>query len=363
MTSKDEQVRAAIADQASEWFVVNDEARLGPEESAALVAWLKASPVHVEEFLGMSVIARDLHTACVDPEFAPDALLARAHADDKEPVRSFWSRMFAAITDVPVRRWYPAAITVAAVGVAAVGLLLWNHRPIARLSAPADTMALHFATRHGELRTYRLADNSVLHLNTDSAVTVRYSQTQRLVELTAGEVHFEVTHEPQRAFRVVAGPAEVIDLGTQFDVRLATNAAVVTVVAGRVAVEPSPLPGTGRLGSSQNPATGSVQLGANQQISMIQGQWPATPIPVDAQRATAWLHRQIVFDREPLKRIAAEFNRYAQKPIEITTPDLQDLEVSGVVSTDDPEEMLAFLRSLEGVRVEVTATRIRVSRK
>ena len=89
----------------------------------------------------------------------------------------------------------------------------------------------------------------------------------------------------------------------------------------------------------------------------------AAPTPIDAQHATAWLHRQIVFDREPLKRIAAEFNRYAQKPIEITTPDLQDLEVSGVVSTDDPEEILAFLRSLEGVRVEVTATEIRVFRK
>jgi len=359
MTSKDEQVRAAIADQASEWFVVNDEARLGPQESAALVAWLKASPVHVEEFLGVSVIARDLRAACDDPEFAPDALLARAHADEEDSVRSFWSRMFAAITDVPVRRWYPAAITVAAVGVAAVGLLLWNYKPSARLSASADTIALHFATRHGELRTYRLADNSVLHLNTDSAVTVRYSQTQRLVELTAGEAHFEVTHEPQRAFRVLAGPAEVIDLGTQFDVRLTTNAAVVTVVAGRVAVEPSPLPG--REGTGLVPV--SVQLGANQQISMIQGQWPATPTPIDAQHATAWLHRQIVFDREPLKRIAAEFNRYAQKPIEITTPDLQDLEVSGVVSTDDPEEILAFLRSLEGVRVEVTATEIRVFRK
>jgi ferric-dicitrate binding protein FerR (iron transport regulator) len=34
-------------------------------------------------------------------------------------------------------------------------------------------------------------------------------------------------------------------------------------------------------------------------------------ISVDAQRTTAWLHREIVFDHEPLERVAAVFNRYA----------------------------------------------------
>jgi transmembrane sensor len=92
-----------------------------------------------------------------------------------------------------------------------------------------------------------------------------------------------------------------------------------------------------------------------------EGQWPASPTAVDAQLATAWLHRQIAFDREPLEKVAAEYNRYAPKPIEITTAELRKLEVSGTFSTDDPEELLAFLRSLEGVKVEVTATQIRVS--
>jgi transmembrane sensor len=93
------------------------------------------------------------------------------------------------------------------------------------------------------------------------------------------------------------------------------------------------------------------------------GTWPATPMTVDAQRTTSWLHRQINFDRVPLGRVAAEFNRYAPKPVEITTARLRDLEISGVFSTDDTEEFIAFLRSLEGVRVEITATRILVSQK
>jgi hypothetical protein len=49
------------------------------------------------------------------------------------------------------------------------------------------------------------------------------------------------------------------------------------------------------------------------------------------------------------------------KPIEIATPALRNLQISGVFATDDTEAFIAFLRSLKGVRVEVMETRIRVS--
>jgi transmembrane sensor len=73
------------------------------------------------------------------------------------------------------------------------------------------------------------------------------------------------------------------------------------------------------------------------------------------------LHRQIAFDHEPLERVAAEYNRYTSKPIEIATPALRTLQISGVFATDDTDAFIAFLRSLKGVRVEVTETRILVS--
>ena len=78
---------------------------------------------------------------------------------------------------------------------------------------------------------------------------------------------------------------------------------------------------------------------------------------------TAWLRGEIMFENEPLERVAAEFNRYAPKPIEIATPALRSLQISGVFATDDTDAFIAFLRSLKGVRVEITATRIRVSQE
>ena len=153
----------------------------------------------------------------------------------------------------------------------------------------------------------------------------------------------------------------MVDLGTKFDVRLEHDSTVVTVVVGTVGVGPSrPLDARGAV--QQNSAPRFVQLGAGEQLRVAEGQWPATPKVVDAESATAWLRKEIVFDHEPLEHVAVEFNRYAPTPIELSTPALRNLQISGVFATDDTDAFIAFLRSLKGVRVEVTSTQIRVSR-
>ena len=361
MISNEEQVRAAIAEQAAGWLVANDEG-LDARESAALAAWLKVSPVHVEEFLRVSVIARDLREARTDPEYSLETVLAQAQSDDDTPVRPLWPRVVAPLSGMSSRRWLTAAVAMAAVVGLSLGLpSLWRVRPVAPLPVGVGTTALHLETGHGEQLSRRLEDNSVLHLNTDSAVTVRFSKTQRLVTLTSGQAEFEVAHDPARAFRVLTGSAEVVAIGTQFDVRLEEDSTVVTVIEGRVAVAPSPM--LEKRGTNPNDPPRYVHVGADQQIRVTEAEWPVTPILVDAQHTTAWLHREIVFDHEPLERVAAEFNRYAPKPIEIATPALQSLQISGAFATDDTDAFIAFLRTLKGVRVEVTATRILVSQQ
>jgi transmembrane sensor len=359
MTSNDEKIRAAIAEQAGDWFVGNDEGLPEVQDSADLAAWLKTSPVHIEEFLGVSVIARDLREARTNPEYSLEAILARARAEDEPGVQPLRQPPSDAVRVGASRRWLTATVAMAACVLLSIGSFLTQNGGLNRHPTASDGMtALHFETRHGEQLTRRLADGSVLHLNTDSAVTIRYGKRERVAELTSGEADFEVAHEPKRAFRVLAGSVEVSDLGTTFDVRLGLYSTVVTVVEGEVAVGPSTVAGR----PAGSPWTG-VQVGANQQVIIADGIWPpAKAFAVDAQRATAWLHRQIAFEHEPLEKVAAEFNRYAPKPIEIVTPGLQKLEISGVFTTNDPAAFIAFLRSMEGVRVEETATRFRVSR-
>jgi transmembrane sensor len=352
MNSNDEQIRAAITEQASEWFVANEEGPIDARDSAALAAWFSTSPVHIEEFLGVSVVARDLKEASTDPEYSLEAILARAGAKEGGPVQRLWPRMIETVRETPSGRWFPAV--AAMIVVLSLGLLItWNLRPTGRPAGLTGIATLHFETGHGEQITQRLADNSLLHLNTDSAVGVRYSKSERLVTLMSGQAEIEVAHEANRAFRVHTRSADIIDIGTQFDVRLEQGSTVVTVVQGRVAVAPQ--------SSSPNSAVGSIELTANQQLRVTEGEWPATPVTVDAERTTSWLHRQIAFDHEPLERVAAEYNRFTSRPIEIATPALRTLRISGVFATDDTDAFIAFLRTLKGVRIEVTETRILVS--
>jgi transmembrane sensor len=247
-----------------------------------------------------------------------------------------------------------------AAGSLCLSVFAWWHLeiPLHTRATDASATALHFSTRHGEQQTQRLPDGSTLHLNTDTSVTMQLSAAERLVTLGTGEAEFEVAHDPNRPFRVLAGAVQVIDRGTRFNVRLDPDGTVITVVEGRVVVAPRPTPT--RANATPNARSGPVELTANQQVSVTQ--WPpSTPVPADAHGTTSWLRRQITFEHEPLSTVASEFNRYASKPIEIATPALGKLEISGVFSIDDPSEFIAFLRTLKGVRVDVTDTRILVS--
>jgi transmembrane sensor len=351
MNAREEQVRNLIAQDAADWFVAT-RAGLTDHERGRLLAWLKTSPVHVEEYLALQVLGRDMRAACEASQDLVDELLAQARREDEKPRRY---SLPALLEGLRASRWQVAAASMAALALVSLGL--WTLRPVTPVSSTAIASALHFQTGHGEQQTHRLADNSTLHLNTDSSVTVQYGDKERRVVLTSGEADFEVVHDHERPFRVIAGVAEVVDLGTRFDVRLQERATLVTVIEGRVAVGVSLAVQNGvRQGHASEP----VQLGANQQVSVAAGMWPVAPVNVDAQRSTAWLHRQIVFERVPLEQVVTELNRYSRIPIEVNAPALRGLEISGVFSTEDITGFIAFLRSLEGVRVEETPTRILV---
>ncbi len=354
MADNEERVRRLIAQDAADWFVAN-RAGLNSREREHFAAWLKASPLNVAEYLAFAVIARDLRDVCRDSPVSLEELLAGARTEGTAPVTPLWPRLAAPLSDIPARRWRAAGVGFALCALLGAGLLtLWRLNPGTHPAAPAAVTTLHFQTGHDDRATERLADNSLVHLNSDSAVTVRFSSRERRVELTSGEAAFEVAHAPGRPFRVVAGVAEALAVGTRFDVRLQGSATVVTVAEGRVTVAPA-----ARAPGSAAPA--DLQLGPDEQVTVAAGEWPAHPVAVDAQRSTAWLHRQIAFDHEPLEQVAGEFNRYSPKPIEIATPALRRLEISGQFATDDTDAFVAFLRSLQHVRVEVTATRIIVS--
>ncbi len=351
MTPSDEEIRAAIAQQAGEWFIANQVGPLADGDAAAFLAWLKASPIHVKEYLGVARIAHDLPTVVGEPQVPLESFLAQMRAGDdsvvslerptpkREPSTSRFSISLA----------WPIAASLLAL---AAGILWWAHD--GQLLGIPKT----YRTAHGEQVARRLPDGSVLHLDTESAVTVHYSGEARMVEVDRGQVLFQVAHDSRR-FRVVAGDAGAIAVGTQFDVYRKAGATTVTVSEGRVAVfmgEPAWL-------RSETGAPAYVQrVTAGYQVRVDAGIMSAQPVPVDLHQVLGWLEHKIVFEHRPLGEVAAEFNRYGRIPIEIEDETLRALPISGSFDADDTDSFVAFLETLPEVRVERTPTRIRVVR-
>ena len=334
MSPREEQIRSLVCEEAVEWFVAHRD-DLDVEQREQFARWLQASPQHVEEYLGIVLTERDLRRA-----------VAGKAGEPGRAVHGFERRRRA-----PVLRWR-YAIAAAAGIVLASGL--WMYQRIAPTPAVAP---VQLATRHGEQLSERLADGSVLHLNTDTAVSIDFREGARRIDLRAGQAMFEV-HDPRRPFTVYAQSLVVTAVGTKFDVYQREDSLVVTVVAGTISVAPMGVAGGG-VAMRQAPAI----LVAGEQLRTRPGEWPGARRSVDPQRATAWLRREIVFAHEPLGELALEFSRYAPAPIVIEDSALRALPVSGTFAADDTAAFIAFLRSLNGVQVDVGSARTRVWHK
>jgi transmembrane sensor len=344
MAPSDEQIRLAIAEQANEWFVENRGGPLDREACIRFMAWLQTSPVHVGEYLAIAELARDLGVAANTAAIPLEPLLARAREETDPVVTLEPSALGKAPATARPRRLRHWSLAAAAVLAFLSLTTLWVTRNGERFGLPRS-----YSTAHGEQRERLLPDGSVLHLNTDSKVTVRYSRRERVVELNRGEALFQVAHDSaQRRFRVAAGNAQVLDVGTQFDVYLRPGAVLVTVVEGTVAVYAG--------AASLTPTALRVGVGYQVEVRDQVG----LPRPVDARAAVAWLKRQIVFEDQPLADVAAEFNRYGGTTLEIDDDSVRALRISGVFDAYDTDSFAAFLQTLNGVVVQKTPTRIRV---
>lgn len=368
MTPTDEQIRLAIAEQAAEWFVAHRTETLDEAGREAFAEWLKASPVHVEEYLRTAAISGELRRVSQDPRLPIEAWIAEATSQPPgvEPQRpdtpdSHSSANVVFLGQGPISphgrrapRWISGWRLAGVLSIPAIALAAFL---MSFLLSGAPARA--YETAHGAQRAWQLADGTMLRLNTDSAVEVRFSRSERVVALERGQAFFKVTHDVHRRFRVIAGQAEVVAVGTQFDVYRHGQTIQVTVLSGRVAVfSGDTLPASD---DATLPA-GALYLPAGQRVRIVGGVI-GKPAGVDLHETESWLRGQIAFEQLPLGKVAAEFNRYIPVPIEIDDPSLQSLRVSGVFDDQDSASFLAFVRTLKtGVVIERSASRIRVYR-
>lgn len=248
---------------------------------------------------------------------------------DQEPALAHRERSVAAFGNFTRR----SAVLAACLAVVTVAGVFFRDDVVTRLHSDHTTSV-------GERTPLTLADGSRVTLNTDSAISVDFEADGRWVRLLRGEVWFDVNPDGDRPFFVEMAEGGIRVTGTSFGVRLQDNAAIVSLTEGQLEL-------------STRPDRGGPYiriLSAGHQARLSNGTI-SQAIALDTTAATAWLRGQLVFFDTPLREVIAELNRYRGGRIIIVDSGLDDLRVSGVFATDDPDAALGVIADTLPVRV------------
>jgi len=321
--STEQERRVRAAHDAAAWLLRLESDAPSVRERAEFVDWLRESPLHVAEMLRLARLQRSLGRFSRWQEVESQLLAGGTDASNVIPLTYDTPSKAPKSKAQKFRRWF---LLAAAASAAVVSLLLL-----------LDTRGA-IGTEVGEKRAITLDDGSEVTLAPNTRLRVRFNADRRVVALLQGQAFFHVHSDPRRPFWVEAGVARTRAIGTSFSVERRSNAVVVTVVEGRVAV--NPLHGT------------DVAVSANEQVALTEAGSAAPVHKVDGKVETAWLQGELIFDNDSVAEVVQRFNAYNRTQIRVIDAAVAARPVTAVFRATDPDSFVAFLQSVGGVRVE-----------
>ncbi len=310
--------------------------------------WLTRSPAHVETFLAV-VQTWNVLDLPAEGSLSSEALIAAARAEPEANNVVHLPRTTPPLQSM--RRWSMGRISQAAAAAAVLVVAGW-------IGYASFTASNVFRNDSQEVRRVTLPDGSLVSLNPDSEIYLRWTASERRLDLRHGRARFQVAKNPQRPFLVDTEFGTVRAVGTIFDVDAQRQETRVTVIEGRVAVETGVVSmrahDSVRAGSQNGAGTNvdnsSLQLSAGDRAK-IMGEEVAGTEDV-APSVVAWTAQRVVFRGATLDRVIDEFNRYQSRPVIIDDSRLAPLIISGVFDPSNPDSLLSYLELYEGVKVE-----------
>lgn len=251
-----------------------------------------------------------------------------AHASAYEDMQSLWGEL-GDIELAPVeqrkRRGPRRAMLAGVAGLCLMGLAAL----VAEKSGLKDRWQADFYTEIGETRLLSLEDGSRISLNTDTAISVHYSQKERRITLLRGEAYFDVAKNPERPFIVEDGALTAKALGTHYSVRTGNGALPqeVQVEEGRVEVT------TGAEIAVLTPGE-AVTLGGDGRLMRARK---------DVAKSMAWREGKLVFSGQPLREVLDILSQYRRGRIVILDEAAARQHVSGIFDLKDTDQALTIL--------------------
>ncbi len=340
----------AIDTAAAEWLLRLRQPHLTLEETLAWQQWLAQDPRHETAFRALEELWDKFGSMPTPAPVSPEAL--RADTYDGSMSVSAWQAQPRAHPARNSRRWALAAMFLIAL-TCVIGGSVVTHSMLGHLSNDRT-----FETAIGQNASVTLADGSTIQMGGDTKLFVVLRPRFRQIELLQGEACFQVARDPARPFRVRAGAATVTAVGTEFNIRRSDDRVVVSVLEGRVLVQPmTPVIPISWIPSSRTfgPA---APLAAGQRTTVDRRGMESTQPVGDSSSAVSWQHGRMAFEAEPLRYVIQDVNRYAQRPIVIADARLGDLRITGTVTEAN---VLGWVRSLEAafaIRADIQPDKI-----
>ncbi len=329
--------REDIHEQACVWISRIDRG-LSEQEIETLSVWLATSNAHREVLFELASLWDDMSVL--------HELSGLFPLHEQEPEQSTGRSN--------VVRWQIAA-SIAFVFLTVGGLFLnqWGASPDDLVVA-----AQRASTQVGEQKSITLSDGSTLHLNTNSVVSIVFSEQERRISLLQGEAYFDVAHEKRRPFVVAAGANTVTAIGTAFNVQLVDSAAFELVVTdGRVLVQDKALQRSeedSKILSGQSAIVdeGSLVFSGEKVLidKKIADRQAVTTELMDDD--LAWQKGMLVFKGETLASVLEEITRYTPMRFQITDESLRTRRVAGSFKVGDIDGLLNALEHSFAIKNE-----------
>jgi transmembrane sensor len=310
---------------AAEWYVRLHSGEVSIEDTLAWQRWLNESPANSQAFARIEEVSHVLR-AVPAPSTVSARQFARDRYDASVPLKDWEGRR-------SLRRIWAAAAVAASFAILALTLSFWR-------TSSSDT----FTTGVGENRNVVLKDGSIVALGGDTRLEVALSENVRAVELARGEALFRVAKDATRPFKVHAGDATIVAVGTAFDVRRGSDHAIVSVADGRVLVEPVAHFLPVFVMHEFMPKLRAVHLDAGEQTTAGSAGIDEPTKVQDPSEITAWQTGRLAFRLRPLRYVIEDVNRYAPKPIVLQGDGVGELIITGTV---ERANIAGWVKSLE----------------
>jgi transmembrane sensor len=330
---------------AAEWLLREEAGRMSSAERSRLDGWLQSSPLHRQAWEAVRQAANTAAHSAADPRIMAMRTAALSMRAERRTIPTWGMVATAALLMLAGG----AYLALTPSHVADPPTTASRDVDSAGLAAPGLWGPAVYQTKVGERAAVTLADGSVVTLDTDSAIRVNYTNSERGVRLLRGQAFFQVAKHKSAPFEVYAAGQRITAVGTRFNVRIGNDsyhaALRVALLEGVVTVTRLPSGGKGSWGGrvitlAPGEALEAGGAGATERV-----------VAADPNLSTSWRGGLLDFNDVRLDGAVSEMNRYSNKHIKIADPSLAKLKVSGVFNTDDPEHFAQMLADAFPIKV------------